>query len=131
MNKKSGGTSSAALDAAHSLWAQFKRSGNLDDLDNAVRMHRQALELTSIDNPYYAALLSEFGAVLEIRFERRGEFADLEEALDLHRRALELTRTDSPSYAALLSNLGAALSEAGRQQEALTAGQEAVAILRR
>ncbi|MFH8477209.1 tetratricopeptide repeat protein [Streptomyces sp. NPDC018000] len=108
--------------------ARFERRGDLADLDQAVAVARQAVEVAPSGHPDRAALLNNLGSALRARFERRGDLAGLDQAVELARQALAESPVDGPRYPTILSNLGAMLWEVGRREEALAVAMEAVAI---
>ncbi|GAA4606383.1 tetratricopeptide (TPR) repeat protein [Actinoplanes octamycinicus] len=87
--------------------ARYERTGDPGDLDEALRVHREAVARTPGNALFHANLAS---AVLS-RFGRTGARADLDEAIDLSRRAVSLADPDDPDRSGFLSNVGGALRQ--------------------
>ncbi|KID95310.1 TPR Domain containing protein, partial [Metarhizium majus ARSEF 297] len=62
------------------LEGRYERTGVIADLEEAIRVARQAVDLTPVDHPDRAGWLNDLGNKLEGRYKRTGEMADLEEA---------------------------------------------------
>ena len=80
------------------------------DLDDAVSLLRQALELAPPGQPERPVILSNLAAALQTRFDGTGERADLDDAVSLLRQALELAPPGQPRRArfkTLLSSVNA------------------------
>src|SRR5882757_6880920 len=76
--------------------ARFEQEGDIIDLDEAISLHRQALELR-LPNPNGPDSLNDLGIALLTRFEQGGQKIDLDEAIFLHRQALELRAPPHPN----------------------------------
>ncbi|MCX4529289.1 tetratricopeptide repeat protein [Streptomyces sp. NBC_01551] len=115
------------------LGARFEWLGAAADLDEAVRVGREAVEATPTGHPNRAMCLSNLGIALRIRFEWLGAVADLDEAVRVGREAVEATPTGHPNRAMYLSNLVSVLGirfewlgAAADLDEAVRVGREAV-----
>ena len=98
---------------------QFQQGGHQSDLDEAISLHRQALELRPSPHPDQSSSLNNLAFALLTRFEQRGQQSDLDEAISLHRQALKLQAPPHPNRSSSLNNLANALSirfEQGGQQ---------------
>ncbi|CCM00511.1 uncharacterized protein FIBRA_02545 [Fibroporia radiculosa] len=88
---------------------------NLPILDEAIQIHRDALEEieesnSSISNSDHSpALFSHLALALQTRFAATRLEKDLEEAIALHRKAIQLLPGQSPDESELLTNLVVAL----------------------
>jgi phosphate uptake regulator len=60
---------------------EFRRRGQMDDLEEAISKQSQAVEGTAEDHPDLAMYLSNLGNKFESRFERTGRMEDLEESI--------------------------------------------------
>jgi len=78
----------------------------MDDLNDAVDVARQAVDITPLDHPDRARRLNNLGNRLSHRFERTGSTDDLNDAVDVARQAVDATPLDHPDRARLLNNLG-------------------------
>ena len=68
---------------------QFERSSQLKDLEEAISLHREALDLLLASHPRRSGSLNNLASASKTRFELSGHLEDLEEAISLHRGALE------------------------------------------
>ncbi|MGQ4380273.1 CHAT domain-containing protein [Streptomyces sp. SAS_267] len=120
--------SSALQNLAALLQMKFLRTGLAADLDEAIRVGREAVAATPADDPDRGARLSNLGGSLRTSFERTGALADLDEAIRVGREAVDLTPAGGPERAAALTNLSTTL-RAGFVQVGLVAGlDEAVGL---
>lgn len=87
---------------------RFERSGDLQDLEEAVAKTYYAVQLTppGCSEP---TRLTNCANALHRRFQSHGNIDDLQLAITMHTRAIELTTDDHPHRPALLSNLGIVL----------------------
>ncbi|KAF2465628.1 uncharacterized protein BDR25DRAFT_239619, partial [Lindgomyces ingoldianus] len=88
------------------LGRRYERTGKMEDLEKAIRVARQAVEVTPDDHPDLAGRLNNLGNKLKSRYKRTGKMEDLEEAIRVARQAVEVTPDDHPHLAACLNNLG-------------------------
>jgi tetratricopeptide (TPR) repeat protein len=91
------------------LWERYNRTGNLGDLEQAIALWREALQLTPATSPEQVNRLNNLGVVLYSRYERLGNLADLEEAICVFRQATQLLPSSSPELVEPFSNLSLAL----------------------
>lgn len=95
------------------LHERFDTSGDLTDLDRAMRATEAALESTPGPSPVRALRLNDIGVMWRERFDREGEFGHLQKAIDAHRRALDECGEASGTDRALLHhNLAFCLRQA-------------------
>ena len=80
---------------AAALWARFEEGGQQSDLDEAICLQRQALELLLPPHPDQS-MLNNLAIKLTTRFEQGGQQSDLDEAISLLRQALELRLPPHP-----------------------------------
>jgi len=88
------------------LESRYERRGKMEDLEEAIRVSRQAVKVTPEDHPDLAAWLNNLGNNLGRRYERTGKMEDLEEAIQVSRQAVEVTPEDHPYLAGRLINFG-------------------------
>ena len=74
-----------------------------EDIDIAIMILREAMEMTQENQPAWADMQTNLGAMLATRYEKIGHVADLEEAIQITRQALSTTSNTS---ATSLRNLG-------------------------
>jgi len=93
------------------LRARFGRTGQLQDLEEAIGVYRRAVALTPEGSPDLPMYLNNLGTGLRARFGRTGQLQDLEEAIGVYRRAVALTPDDHPDRPRFLLSLGLGLVE--------------------
>jgi tetratricopeptide (TPR) repeat protein len=76
--------------------ARYERTGRLEDLEEAIRVFREAVEATPPGSPDRPGYLNNLGNGLRARYERTGRLEDLEEAIRVFREAVEATPPGSP-----------------------------------
>ncbi|KAF8512788.1 CHAT domain-containing protein [Gautieria morchelliformis] len=91
------------------LLARFQQSGGDEDLEGAIYLQRQALELFPASHPHRSSSVSNLATALLTRFEQSGQHEDLEKAISFHREALELRPAPHPDRPVSLTNLATAL----------------------
>ncbi|KAI0026417.1 CHAT domain-containing protein, partial [Vararia minispora EC-137] len=82
------------------------RLGSLDDLESAIVVKREAVDLTPDGHPDKPGYLNNLGNALEARFDR---LDDLESAIVVKRKAVDLTPDGHPDKPKCLNSLGKAL----------------------
>ena len=75
---------------ANCFHARFTRLGTLSDLDEALVLYRNTLELLPQGHPGRIRSLAGIASCLYARFIRLGSLSDLDDALALHRDTLAL-----------------------------------------
>src|SRR5258706_1231245 len=81
------------------------------DVDRAIALSREALELQRIEPNHLPGVLGSLVGGLMDRYKMSSARSDLEEAVEKSTQALEICLTDSPEYLALLNNMGVCLQE--------------------
>ncbi|KAF8512786.1 CHAT domain-containing protein [Gautieria morchelliformis] len=94
---------------AMDIMARFEQSGGHEDLEAAISLHRQALDLSPALHPDRPSLLNGLGYALSTRFDQLGEDEDLDAAISLYRKALQLFPASHPNRSIALNNLATAL----------------------
>ncbi|RYP58987.1 hypothetical protein DL771_011041 [Monosporascus sp. 5C6A] len=100
------------------------------DLEEAIRVAREAVDATPQDHPDRAGWLNNLGNRLGDRYSRTGAMSDLEEAIGLVREALDATPQDHPDRAGGLNNLGVLLSDRYSRTGAMSDLEEAIGMVR-
>ncbi|KAL6827279.1 CHAT domain-containing protein [Trichoderma sp. SZMC 28015] len=80
-------------------------TGNVADLDMAINMTRDAIDIILPNDPNYPILLSILEYQLSQRHDLKGEMADIAEAIYLGRNLINATPPDHPLRAERLSHL--------------------------
>lgn len=96
-------------DMGISLSRRFECLGNVSDIDEAVLTFRNAVQLTSYDNPNKALSFDNLGRALMYRFNHLGNVSDINESVQLFSDAVRLTPVDDPEQFFSLNHLGRAL----------------------
>ncbi|THU81820.1 TPR-like protein, partial [Dendrothele bispora CBS 962.96] len=103
------------------------------DIDNAILVQQQALDLTPDGSPHKAILLQNIGNAFIHRFEHLGELKDIENAILVKQQAIGLAPDGYAGKASWLNNLGNAffrrfehLHELGDIENAILFNQQAV-----
>ena len=114
---------------------EYERTRNIQHLETAITLLRDAVAATATNDPARPERLSYLGAALGTRFERTGQEKDLDEAIALLRDAINKSSPDRPDRTKYLCNLGNALTirfqctrQLGNLDEAITLLRDAVTI---
>ncbi|KAH6984213.1 CHAT domain-containing protein [Ilyonectria sp. MPI-CAGE-AT-0026] len=100
------------------------------DLEETIRMAREAIDALAPDDPDRAAWLNNLGVGLGNRYERTGAMADLEEAIRVGREVIDITPLDHPDRAGSLTNLGIHLGNRYSRTGAMADLEEAIRVTR-
>ena len=100
---------STLLNLGYALLTRFGERSQQSDLDEAIFLHRQALELFPLPHPGFSLSLNNLASALQIRFEQRGQKNDLDEKIDLLRQAVKFQLPHHPNLSRSLNNLANAL----------------------
>jgi tetratricopeptide (TPR) repeat protein len=112
------------------LYVGFVKTSCLADLEEAIVLGREALELRPPPHPHRSNSLHDLSAYLAERSNKTGRPADLEEAILLVREALELRSSPHPQRSVSLYNLAACLSYRFNETGQLADIEEAVHLSR-
>ncbi|KAJ6566335.1 CHAT domain-containing protein [Mycena capillaripes] len=93
------------------LLRQFETRGSPQDLDNAIGLHHEAVDLQPAPHPGRGSALNSLGNGLNVRFRARHDVRDLDSAIELHREALDLHAALHPDRVRCLIYLGNVLHE--------------------
>ena len=118
------------VNLADLLYIRFEQRGAISDLDEALALARNALELRPQGHPHRAISLGIIALYLHARFEQLGILSDLEEALALERNALELYSQGHPDRVDSLDNLASSFYARFTQLETLSDLDEAITLAR-
>lgn len=89
-----------------SFLCRFERTGNLENLTNAIQNLHRAVQLTPDGHADLPARLNNLGNLLSRRFERTGNLKDLSNALHNQQCTVQLTPDEHAQLAGRLNNLG-------------------------
>ena len=115
---------------AISLATRFGQNGNMDDLNEAVQLLREALSLRPHGHPERSASLHNLANILQTRFKQNGSTDDLNEAVQLHREALSLQPHGHPGRSSSLDSLASSLQTRFEQSGSTDDLNEAVELHR-
>jgi CHAT domain-containing protein len=113
---------------AVALREQFKRTGDVEILIEAVEVGRAAVAVTPVNHPGRMAGLSSLGLALRALAERTGGAGLLEEAIQVGRAVVAATPAGDVHRAAGLSNLGLALQAMFERTGDIQALTEAIRV---
>ncbi|KAG2141095.1 TPR-like protein [Suillus clintonianus] len=91
------------------LVTRFERRGDSQDLDEAMTLLREALDLFPVGHTNRSTVLGNLGKVLSTRFNHRGNDQDLDQAIMLDKDALALCPVGDPDRPMSLNNLASGL----------------------
>lgn len=97
----------------------------MKDLEESIRVAREAVEATPKDHPDRSRHLNHLGARLGDRYSRTGAMADLEESIRIIREAVAATPKDHPDRAQWLTSLGNRLADRHSRTRAMADLEEA------
>jgi len=115
------------------LARRYEQTGEMRDLEEAIKAAQQSLDLIPNNYPDRAVYLINLGSMLCHRHERTGKMQDLEEAIKAAQQAVDSTDNDHPNRIDYLYNrgymLGRRYEQTGKMQdleEAINAAQQAI-----
>ncbi|TEB25883.1 hypothetical protein FA13DRAFT_1713728 [Coprinellus micaceus] len=91
------------------LYDRFQRTGNLNEISEAISILHRVVETTPADDMNFATMLNNLASSFLSRFEHTGDLGDLAEAISLQTRAVDLTPAGDEDLPSRLSNLGNSL----------------------
>jgi len=106
---------------------EYRTSGGMEFLEQALECWQQALFLTLPDSPDRPSYLTNLGTGLSDRYERTGELEDLERAISIYQRAIDAAPSNSPNRFTYLSNLGNGLHDRYLRTRALVDLEKVIA----
>ncbi|KAF2804436.1 uncharacterized protein BDZ99DRAFT_354976, partial [Mytilinidion resinicola] len=83
-------------DTAIRLLQNYERNGNMEDLEKAVSIMEQVVDMTPQESINLMVRLSNFGSMLSRRFEQTGSMDDLNRAVDVADKTVHATPQDHP-----------------------------------
>ncbi|KAJ6572878.1 CHAT domain-containing protein [Mycena vulgaris] len=90
------------------LHSRFEQEGDVRDLNEAIKLYREAVAFHTLPDPDDATL-NNLAAALLARFRQLGDSEDLDNAIKLHQEVVALHETAHPNHYAHLYNLALAL----------------------
>ncbi|KAI6011604.1 hypothetical protein EDC04DRAFT_3145741 [Pisolithus marmoratus] len=115
---------------AGALYDRFQTEGNVDDVDEAIALHRAALELRPSRHPERCLSLYGLALCFLSKYDNRGVVADLEEAVTFGRVGLGLCPPDHRDRGLFLNNIAFGLCKRFTEQTAMCDLDEAFELHR-
>lgn len=115
---------------AEGIRHMFQQTGRVRFLEDAIILHRKALEHLPLRNGDRAFSLRGLAICLAERYDCRGNVADLEEAITLGRSALEICPPGHPDHCISLHNLACDLRKMFAKRAAICDLEEAIEMHR-
>jgi hypothetical protein len=112
------------------LHKQFMRDGNMDTLEEAIQMDRDALQLLDANNPHRGTYLGYLAEKLLVSFDQNGGFEVLLEAIEFQREALRLIFNNDKERNGRLMILAQALERHWEAEHNIASLEEAIDIYR-
>ncbi|EIN03484.1 hypothetical protein PUNSTDRAFT_139480 [Punctularia strigosozonata HHB-11173 SS5] len=94
----------------------FELLGILDDLNEAIKLSQQSLDLRPSGSPSRDIALNNHATILIMRYEKTGDPEDLRQAIDTYERTLALRPEGHPNRSVSLANLAVAITSRFRAQ---------------
>ncbi|KAI5982336.1 hypothetical protein EDD15DRAFT_150556 [Pisolithus albus] len=122
----------ALFNLADALYERYEEELKIHDLNEAITLHRDALELRPVENEegHRSKSLHCLTFCLYYRYRELGTVDDLNEAITLGREALALCPTGHPHHDRSLHNLGVFLRRKFEKQAEACDLEEAIQLLR-
>ncbi|KAJ7478768.1 tetratricopeptide repeat-containing protein [Mycena galericulata] len=88
---------------------RFEQRGDPKDIDEAITLYTEALDIHAAPHPLRGRSLNDLGNAIQTRFKQQGDPKDIDEAITLHRAALEICAAPHPDRGMSLNNLANAM----------------------
>jgi CHAT domain-containing protein/tetratricopeptide (TPR) repeat protein len=112
------------------LSTQYEQLWVMQDLDEAIVLGREALDLRPTGHPLRSSCLNSLAIVLSNRYEQLGAMEDLNEAIVLDQEALDLCPQGHPDRSISLNNLAGRFSTRYNQLGEIEDLDEAIFFIR-
>ena len=122
------GRGKALYNLAESMRKRFKKTDDIEDITEAIGLHREALELRPEGHPDRHSSLHDLAWCLVERYRKQDTLPDLEEAITFGRAALDLRPEGHPDRFYSLDNLAAYFSNRYHMQGSVADLEEAVTL---
>ncbi|EJD03240.1 uncharacterized protein FOMMEDRAFT_156626 [Fomitiporia mediterranea MF3/22] len=114
---------------ANSLRIRYEQHGRTEDLEEAIKLHRDALEFFPKGHPHCSMSLNNLANALSTRYDQHGRTEDLEEAIEMHRVSLKLRIRGHPDRSTSLRNLANSLYARIKKQWRMDGFEECMQLL--
>ncbi|KAI0040723.1 TPR-like protein [Auriscalpium vulgare] len=115
---------------ANDMITQYMIWERLPDLEQAILLHREALDLTPPGHPMRSWSLNNLATAVWTQFQQLGRMPDLEEAILLQREVLDLTPPGQSDHLDGLNNLAVAVMAQFKQLGKISDLEEAIFLHR-
>jgi CHAT domain-containing protein len=115
---------------ASAVFIRYKQLGRMEDLEEAITYHREALTLRPLGHLDHSSSLNNLANVILTRYQELGRIEDLEEVIIYYREALTLRPPGSPNRSNSLNNLATAVLNRYRQTGRLEDLEEGITYYR-
>jgi len=88
------------------LQGRFKRTGDIEEISNAISAHQRAVQLTLDSDVKMPSRLNNLGTSFLHRFGRTGDLTDIANAISAHQEAVQITPDGHIDMPDALNNLG-------------------------
>ncbi|KAJ2913001.1 hypothetical protein MD484_g7425, partial [Candolleomyces efflorescens] len=113
---------------AYMLKDRYQRCEAVADLEEAITLDREGLDLRPLPHKSRSHSLSSLSSSLSLRFRSTGAIADLEEAISLDREALNLQPPPHPNRPMSLARLAISLKDRYRHTQDMGDLEEAISL---
>ncbi|KAI5981312.1 hypothetical protein EDD15DRAFT_406612 [Pisolithus albus] len=126
------GRYAAFYNLAYALQERFQKELKIADLNEAIILYREALELRPVENEEgdRSDSLHNLAHCLFLKYHELGTVGDLEEAIAIGREVLALCPPGHPDRGVILHNLGSSLWARFEEQADVCDLEEAIPLLR-
>ncbi|KAG6332358.1 hypothetical protein ID866_6730 [Astraeus odoratus] len=108
---------------------QYRSGGKIGDLDGAISLNEQGLELYPVGHADRPPSLANLANCIYARYQPQAALGDLEEAISLHQQALEFYPVGHQNRSSSLASLANCMHSRYKSQGALGDLEEAISIL--
>ncbi|KAG8875296.1 hypothetical protein FRB97_005239 [Tulasnella sp. 331] len=112
----------------NALQTRYDHTGEMTDLENAIRYHKEQIEICPTNHPNLSATLSSLGNALKTHYNHTGHMTNLERSIEYHRKQLALCADGHTGRAIPLHTLGDGLHERFKQTGKMADLEEAIML---
>ncbi|KAJ6589617.1 CHAT domain-containing protein [Mycena capillaripes] len=116
---------------ANALRMRFIQERDPEDIDEAIKLHREELEIHGKYHRDHSVSLNNLAAALHSRFKQTEDLKDIDEAIALLRLTVKICDLSHPKRGTALESLAAALQSRFRQRGDLNDIDEAIELQRK
>lgn len=113
---------------ANILGLQYKQTGNIRYLKEAICVNQHAIDMTPDGSPDLPPELTNLGNKFGLLYEHTKRIEDLEQAIQTSRRAVSIANKDLPGFSKILNNLGNKLASRYEHMQNMEDLDEAIQV---